>query len=308
MTIARGLEITGQVVASTGKPVLLMTYTNPVLHYGIERFARAAADSGAAGLIIADLPIEEADPFLVAARNAGLGMALFAAPTTTDERLGAIAAAEPSFVYAVASLGVTGERAEGSDVGQRLCHADPFDLRRSDRCRGRYLDSRTSGRSSGDGRRRHCGQRPGENGPGSRHPRGSRKRSQRRSSRPPQSRSPGSVAAARRADRETRCCEVRVRIADHAARCATGTGRGTRTPTGFRPADFESAASSIPPSRRCTPWYRPTSRKRYRPSSAVEATRPQCLSFADGTTRRANLPPERRDQSSSGRGTSRPRS
>jgi tryptophan synthase alpha chain len=120
MTIARALEITGQVAASTGKPALLMTYTNPVLHYGIERFARAAAESGAAGLIIADLPIEEADPFLVAARNVGLGMALFAAPTTTDERLGAIAAAEPSFVYAVASLGVTGERAEGPDVGQRL--------------------------------------------------------------------------------------------------------------------------------------------------------------------------------------------
>ncbi|MCJ7779435.1 MAG: tryptophan synthase subunit alpha [Acidimicrobiia bacterium] len=120
MTIARALEITEQVVASTGKPVLLMTYTNPVLHYGIERFARTAADSGAAGLIIADLPIEEADPFLVATRNAGLGMALFAAPTTTDERLGAIAAAEPSFVYAVASLGVTGERAVASGAIEGL--------------------------------------------------------------------------------------------------------------------------------------------------------------------------------------------
>ena len=58
MTIARALEITEGVVASTGKPVLLMTYTNPVLYYGIESFARAAADVGAAGLIIADLPIE----------------------------------------------------------------------------------------------------------------------------------------------------------------------------------------------------------------------------------------------------------
>ena len=120
MTIATALEITAEVVASTGKPVLLMTYTNPVLHYGVERFARAAADVGAAGLIIADLPIEEADPVLAAAQDAGLGMALFAAPTTTDERLAAIAAADPSFIYAVASLGVTGERAEGSTVGQEL--------------------------------------------------------------------------------------------------------------------------------------------------------------------------------------------
>jgi tryptophan synthase alpha chain len=120
MTIALALEIAEQVVASTGKPVLLMTYTNPVLYYGIERFALAAADSGAAGLIIADLPVEEANPFLSATRAVGLGMALFAAPTTTDERLRAITAADPSFVYAVASLGVTGERAEGSIVGQQL--------------------------------------------------------------------------------------------------------------------------------------------------------------------------------------------
>ena len=120
MTIAGALEITAEVVASTGKPVLLMTYTNPVLYYGIERFARAAAESGAAGLIIADLPIEEAGPFLSAANASGLGMALFAAPTTTDERLAAISDANPSFVYAVASLGVTGERAETSILGQGL--------------------------------------------------------------------------------------------------------------------------------------------------------------------------------------------
>ena len=120
MTIATALEITAEVVASTGKPALLMTYTNPILYYGVERFARAAADAGAAGLIIADLPIEEANPFLAAARDAGLGMALFAAPTTTDERLTAITDANPSFVYAVASLGVTGERAEGSTAGHEL--------------------------------------------------------------------------------------------------------------------------------------------------------------------------------------------
>jgi len=120
MTIARALEITEEVVASTGKPVLLMTYTNPVLYYGVDAFAGAAVSSGAAGLIIADLPIEEADPFLAAAGDAGLGMALFAAPTTTDERLAAIADANPSFVYAVASLGVTGERTGGSTVGHEL--------------------------------------------------------------------------------------------------------------------------------------------------------------------------------------------
>jgi len=87
MTIERAFEITERVTTSTGKPVLLMTYTNPVMHFGAERFAHTAAGAGAAGLIIADLPVEEAGPFLAAARGAGLGMALFAAPTTTGERL-----------------------------------------------------------------------------------------------------------------------------------------------------------------------------------------------------------------------------
>ncbi|MEA3510785.1 MAG: tryptophan synthase subunit alpha, partial [Actinomycetota bacterium] len=83
-------------------------------------FATAAADAGAAGLILADLPVEEADPFLSATRATGLGMALFAAPTTTDDRLEVLAQAAPSFIYAVASLGVTGERAETSRLGQGL--------------------------------------------------------------------------------------------------------------------------------------------------------------------------------------------
>ncbi len=114
MTVARAFEIADRVTTSTGKPVLLMTYTNPVMHYGAAEFAADAAAAGAAGLIIADLPVEEAAPFLAATRDAGIGMALFAAPTTTDTRIAAIADADPSFVYAVATLGVTGERAEGS--------------------------------------------------------------------------------------------------------------------------------------------------------------------------------------------------
>ena len=110
MTVDRAMEIASRVTTTTAKPVLLMTYTNPVVHYGVGRFARAAAEAGAAGLIIADLPVEEADPFLTATRDADIGMALFAAPTTTGDRLAAIVRARPSFIYAVASLGVTGER------------------------------------------------------------------------------------------------------------------------------------------------------------------------------------------------------
>lgn len=119
-TTATSFEIAEAVFASTGKPILLMTYTNPVLHFGIEAFMDRAIESGAAGLIIADLPVEESAPFVNAAATAGLGMALFAAPTTSDERLQQIAAARPSFIYGVASLGVTGERAELSGRGSVL--------------------------------------------------------------------------------------------------------------------------------------------------------------------------------------------
>ena len=116
-TTATSFEIAEAVFASTGKPILLMTYTNPVLHFGIDEFVDRAVASGAAGLIIADLPVEESAPFLEAAAAAGLGMALFAAPTTSDARLAQITDARPSFIYGIASLGVTGERIELSARG-----------------------------------------------------------------------------------------------------------------------------------------------------------------------------------------------
>jgi tryptophan synthase alpha chain len=121
-TTATAFEISEAVFASTGRPILLMTYTNPVLHFGIDAFVERAVASGAAGLIIADLPVEEAAPFVDAAAAAGLGMALFAAPTTSDERLRQIVDARPSFIYGVATLGVTGERVELSGRGSVLAH------------------------------------------------------------------------------------------------------------------------------------------------------------------------------------------
>jgi tryptophan synthase alpha chain len=119
-TMATAFDIARRVAASTGRPILLMTYTNPVLHYGVEAFARDAGASGVSGLIVADLPVEESDPFLAATERAGLGMALFAAPTTSEARLKLIAAARPAFIYGVASLGVTGERSSLSDRGRIL--------------------------------------------------------------------------------------------------------------------------------------------------------------------------------------------
>ena len=111
MTVRRAIELVEEVATGTGKPVIVMTYTNPVLSFGVDDFLGAISAAGAAGLIVADLPVEEAGPYLEAARGHGIGMALFVAPTTTEARLASIAAEAPAFLYGIATLGVTGERA-----------------------------------------------------------------------------------------------------------------------------------------------------------------------------------------------------
>ena len=120
MTLGGGFEVLRRVVEATGRPSLAMSYANPVFRVGPGEFARRAADAGAAGLIVADLPLEEAGPVIEATEGAGIGLVLFAAPTTHDERLARIAARDPVFIYGVAAMGVTGERDEVSDVPRRL--------------------------------------------------------------------------------------------------------------------------------------------------------------------------------------------
>ncbi len=120
VTVDVALGIVAAIVERTGKPVLVMTYVNPVLRRGVSTFFDKVRDSGAAGVIIADLPADEAGPFAGAADDAGLGLVLFAAPTTDDERLTAVVRADPAFVYAIAEVGVTGEREEASSNVARL--------------------------------------------------------------------------------------------------------------------------------------------------------------------------------------------
>ena len=108
------LEILGEVIGATGKPAVVMTYVNPVLRMGIDTFAARVATAGGSGVIIADLPVDEADSFAEAFRRCGLGLVLFVAPTTTDARLERVLAARPPFVYGIADLGVTGARAAAS--------------------------------------------------------------------------------------------------------------------------------------------------------------------------------------------------
>ena len=105
-----GLEIMGEVVARTGKPAVVMTYVNPVLRLGVDAFADAVRASGGSGVIVADLPVDEAEPFATALHKRDLGLVLFVAPTTTETRLKKVLAANPPFVYGIAEIGVTGER------------------------------------------------------------------------------------------------------------------------------------------------------------------------------------------------------
>jgi len=91
-------------------PILMMGYLNPFLQYGLERLAVDAAAAGADGLIIPDLPPEEAGICRAACRAAGLDMIFFVAPTTPDERIAQIARQASGFIYCVALTGVTGAR------------------------------------------------------------------------------------------------------------------------------------------------------------------------------------------------------
>ncbi|MFP5332331.1 MAG: tryptophan synthase subunit alpha [Acidimicrobiia bacterium] len=101
-------------ISALGRPTLAMTYVNPVFRRGVDTFCGALADAGVDGIIVPDLPVDEAGPVLKAAHRHGLGTVLFVAPTSDDARVRAVAAAEPVFVYAVAEMGVTGERGEAS--------------------------------------------------------------------------------------------------------------------------------------------------------------------------------------------------
>lgn len=120
MTLDKGLDIVSDVVGATGKPCLVMTYVNPVLAMGAAGFATRAAQAGASGVIIADLPADEAVPIATALADVGLGMVLFVAPTTDDQRLRAVAEANPVFLYGIAELGVTGRRETSSSHAAML--------------------------------------------------------------------------------------------------------------------------------------------------------------------------------------------
>ncbi len=114
--LAGGVHVTDvlrtvEAVAAAGVPVLVMTYWNPVDHYGVGRFARDLAAAGGAGMITPDLPPEEAGGWLAAAAQHGLDPVFLVAPSSSDQRIKLISSACSGFVYAASVMGITGARA-----------------------------------------------------------------------------------------------------------------------------------------------------------------------------------------------------
>ncbi len=107
-------------VADAGAVPVVMSYWNPIEHYGVDRFADDLAAAGGAGAITPDLIPDEAGPWLAASDAAGLDRVFLVAPSSTDARLSATVAACRGFVYAASTMGVTGVRATVSDTAERL--------------------------------------------------------------------------------------------------------------------------------------------------------------------------------------------
>ena len=93
-------------------PVVVMTYWNPVLQYGVDRYADELVAAGGAGLITPDITPDAAAVWIAASERSGLDRIFLAAPTSSDERLKMIVEASTGFVYTVSTMGITGERAQ----------------------------------------------------------------------------------------------------------------------------------------------------------------------------------------------------
>ncbi|MBN3961225.1 tryptophan synthase subunit alpha [Nostoc sp. NMS8] len=106
------LEMLQEVTPKLRSPIVLFTYYNPILHRGIDKFLQQVAAAGVAGLVVPDLPLEEAAGLLQPASKMGIDVILLVAPTSSAERIQAIAHSSLGFIYLVSVTGVTGVRSQ----------------------------------------------------------------------------------------------------------------------------------------------------------------------------------------------------
>ncbi|MEV3874656.1 tryptophan synthase subunit alpha [Streptomyces sp. LE64] len=118
--IADVMRTVREAFLATGKPVLVMTYWNPIDRYGVERFTAELAAAGGAGCILPDLPVQESALWREHAEKHGLATVFVVAPSSRDARLAEITAAGSGFVYAASLMGVTGTRESVGEQAQDL--------------------------------------------------------------------------------------------------------------------------------------------------------------------------------------------
>lgn len=114
------LQIVSDARKETDVPIILFSYFNPLLQFGIEKLARQAKGAGIDGILVTDLVPEEANDFASALRANDLDMIFLVAPTSTDERLKMVAERASGFIYAVSRAGITGARDEMSAEAEKL--------------------------------------------------------------------------------------------------------------------------------------------------------------------------------------------
>jgi len=122
-SLKRVLEIAGEIRRFSDVPLLLFTYLNPVLRYGLDSLARDAAGAGIDGCLLTDASVEEAHDYVGAMHQHGLDTVFLAAPTSTPRRLELVARYSTGFIYLVSRTGVTGERESLSVMAAPLVRA-----------------------------------------------------------------------------------------------------------------------------------------------------------------------------------------
>lgn len=115
-SIRNVIRLVSEVREETQIPIVLMGYYNPIYKYGVKKFVKVAVSAGIDGVIIADLPPEEASELIEQARQNGLSTIFLIAPTSTAERVKIISSASTGYIYCVSTTGVTGVRDEISDM------------------------------------------------------------------------------------------------------------------------------------------------------------------------------------------------
>lgn len=138
--LRHGFEAMEAITSRVSAPVVFMTYWNPVVQYGVDRFADAVKSAGGAGLITPDLIPDEAGAWLDASDRTGLDRIFLAAPSSTRERLQQAVDRSRGFVYAVSTMGVTGTR-QDVDIAARALMVRLRDVGATSACVGVGISS-----------------------------------------------------------------------------------------------------------------------------------------------------------------------